>query len=90
MSSGLFCVYLWLLPCDFPPRPYSLSVPCFLSSDRFTVYCYFHFFGIPLTLIGMPMLNWFTRNTNVDFGNVIRPSVMFPVNTYVIKYCLKY
>ena len=88
--SGLFFMFLWMVICDWSPHPYPISVPCFFSCYRYTLYLDFHFSGIPLNLISIPMLNWFRINPNVDVGNAIFPSIIFPVNDDVIKDCLKY
>ena len=89
-SYDMFCVYLWLLPSAWSHQTYLLSVSCLCSCDWYNLYQDFHFSGIPLTLIGMPTINWFTRNTNVDVGNAIFPSIIFSVNADGIKDCLKY
>ena len=49
-----------------------------------------HFSGIILTLIGISMINWFTKKPNSDVGNEKFASIIFPVNADVIKECLKY
>ena len=54
------------------------------------MYCNLHFAGIPLTLIGMSILNWFTNNPNVDVVNAIWPLITFPVNYDGIKDGVKY
>ena len=61
----------------------------FFPCARYIVYQYFRFSGIPLTLIGMPMLNCFTGKPNVDVGNAIFPSIISPVNADDIKDRLK-
>ena len=54
------------------------------------MYWAFYFSGITLTIFGITVINWFTRNTNVDFDNAIYPSIMFPVSADSIKDGTKY
>ena len=72
-SHGTSCVSLWKLPRDWHPHPFPLPDICLFYYDRYNVYQDFHFASIPLTLIGMLMLNWFAINTNIDVGNAIFP-----------------
>ena len=83
-------VYLCVLPRVWTPRPYHLSVPCLFSCVQYTVYKVFYFPGMPLTLIGMPILNCFIIKPNVGVADLICPSIIFPVNSDGIKDCLKY
>ena len=54
------------------------------------VYWDLYFACITLTIIGMSIINWFTRKPNVDVGNEIFPYIIFSVNAASIKDCLKY
>ena len=54
------------------------------------MYMDFHIPDIPLTLIVMTIIDWFTINLNSDIGNEIWTSIMFIVNAEGIKDCLKY
>ena len=84
------CVSLWTLPRALHPLTFPFSVPCLLYCNQFSIYRAFHFSGISLTMIAMPVLNCFTNKPNVDFGNVIWHLTIFPVNSDGINYCLKY
>ena len=86
----MFCVSILPFRRSWPPQPYPLSPPCSFSYVRYRVYQNIHLAGIPLTLIGLPMLGRVPIKLNVDVGNTIFSSILFPVNAYVIKDFLKY
>ena len=87
VSYYLFCVSLWPLTLYFPPQLYPLYVSCLCSCAWYDVYQAFRFYGIPLTLIGVPIINWFTIKPNVDVGNVICTSILFSISSDSIKDC---
>ena len=89
VSSSILCFRFTYASCfPFPPIPFICSLSVFLFSIYYVLS--FTIYGIPLTLIGMHMLNWFTSKPNVDVENAIFPSIIFTVNADGIKYCLKY
>ena len=88
--SDLICVPRCPLPRDWTPQPHPLSITCLFSCAQYTVYRDIHFPNIPLTMIGIPMLSWFISKPNVDSGNAIIPSILFPVKSDGINCYLKY
>ena len=90
VSSGMFCVSFCPFLSAWPPRPYTFYPPYFSPYDWYPMYWALLFIGIPLTLIGMPILSWFTSKPNVDFGNTICPSIIFTVSADGVKDCLRY
>ena len=77
----------YVYPCDrcLDSLNISFTYSLFFYCARNTLYQIFHFVGIPLKLIGMPMLIWFTSNNNDDVRNAIFRSIIFPVNSDGIK-----
>ena len=90
MLSDLICVPRCPLPRDWTTQQHPLYITCLFSCAQYTVYRDIHFPNISLTMIGIPMLSWFISKPNVDSGNAICPSIIFPMNDYGIKDCLKY
>ena len=83
------CVSLWQLPRAWTPWPYTLSLPYLLSLVQYTMCRAIQFSVMLMTLIVMPKIIWFISKPNVDVGNAIFTSNIFPMNADCIKDWLK-
>ena len=84
-----FCVSLWMLPRAWSSLSFPFSIPCF-STVIYILCIRLSIFRYPAAFYWMPIINWFNNNPNVDVGNAFWSSIMFPLNAYGIKFCLKY